>query len=115
MEEQSAPRRGRPRKVVAVPNAVDEGADAHIQHDGNREAGGTRTESQADPGRAGKGLPWVDFVAKIAEIHRTKGRSYMAKAFHPAPEADNLGDNIVTPIEVGEAGFIRPHGEIIKF
>ena len=39
----------------------------------------------------------------------------MAKAFHPAPEAQTLGDNIVTPIEFGEAGFIRPHGEIIKF
>ena len=39
----------------------------------------------------------------------------MVKAFHPVPEAQTLGDNIVTPIEVGEAGFIRPHGEIIKF
>lgn len=58
---------------------------------------------------------WSDFVERIDAIHASTGRGYMVKAFHPNPEAMSIGDDVVTPIEVGPAGYLRPHGERVTF
>ena len=60
-------------------------------------------------------MDWLTFVARITDLHSRTGRGYMVKAFHPNPEAMSIGDDVVTPVEVGPAGYLRQHGEIVTF
>lgn len=60
-------------------------------------------------------MAWLSFVERIEAIKATRGRGFMAKVFYPHPEAQTIGDDVVTPVEVGPAGYLKPHGEIVKF
>ena len=82
MGEVTGTRRGRPRKVVDVPNAVEEGADAVGSNDEGRADSGARLEPQPQPAPTREG--WLGFVDRVKEKAANSGRSFNAVS-HPAP------------------------------
>jgi len=94
MEEVTRKGRGRPRKNLAVPNAVAEGEDASAIHDGN----GTTRGVGAEPSSNGSGTAqsWLDFSHRITAL--TNENIGVRVAFHPDPLHDLIQGNWNVPV-----------------
>ena len=90
MEELSGKRRGRPRKVVDLPNAVEEGADASDNNNGDGQVSEVGDSAPAVDVRQGE--EWDSFVAGIAAETYRPG-STIRVAYHPNPQADVIQGN----------------------
>lgn len=90
MEELSGKRRGRPRKVVDLPNAIEEGADASDNNNGNGQVSEVGDSAPAVDVR--QSTDWDSFVAGvIAETYRPG--STIRVAFHPEPKEEIIQGN----------------------
>ncbi len=82
MENIATKGRGRPRKVVPVPNAVGEGEESSSLNAGEWEVSGIGTDSPTNDVRPGEG--WDSFVDRVKELHRTTGWQ-VRQVWHPKP------------------------------
>ena len=71
MEAITSKRPGRPRKVLDVPHAIAEGADASSLDTGDWKVSGTGATAQANPVRQGEG--WDSFVGRVIALHERTG------------------------------------------
>lgn len=90
MDELTSKRRGRPRKPVDVPNAIEEGADALNNDSGNGEVGAVGDSAPAVNVRQSE--DWDTFVAGIAAETYRPG-STIRVAYHPNPQAEVIQGN----------------------
>ena len=90
MEEQPSKRRGRPRKSLDVPNAVEEGADASNDNNGNGQVSPVGDSAPAIDVRQGE--EWDSFVAGIAAETYRPGATIRV-AYHPNPQAEIIQGN----------------------
>lgn len=113
MDEFTGKRRGRPRKVLDIPNAAAEGENAPCFDTGNGQAGEAGPTARAEPEGQGKGIGWLELVelvkAKTSHEHR------IACVIHPEAvglvETAHLG-SIRT--RCGEPGYQLNTGELIN-
>lgn len=98
MDEQPGKRRGRARKVVAVPDVAAEGESQSAIDAGDGQASATGVAAQAES--AGQS-PWLAFVGRVTEAASKRGRGF-AVVFHPNPEASVIDAEWPIRVEVGE-------------
>lgn len=112
MESNTSPRRGRPRKVVDVPNIAQEGADATANHPGDGQAGATGLATPAvDPGQ-GTGLD--GFVTRLLAAHVRSGFA-IRSAYHPASDGRiAFHENGSIPVFVGDEAAFDGNGKLIE-
>lgn len=80
MEEQPSKRRGRPRKVMDVPEPIEEGEDASAIDAGIGETRTDRIEPSPDDVRQGES--WLQFLDRVNACKNKKLRH----VFHPNPQ-----------------------------
>ena len=119
MEDITRKGRGRPRKAVAVPDAVAEGADASSLDTGDGQAGRVQPEARANDGRedqSGDSMLFIsseqlcDFVLSANSWNRR-----IIAVFHPEPHTDVFHTDKFggIRIEKGEPGYQLQTGEIV--
>ena len=86
MDEQPSKRRGRPRKAMDIPNAVEEGADASSDDIGNGETGGNRPEVETVSMGQSQGMDFLNFAKLIASQQTL--HNGIRTAYHPSPESE---------------------------
>lgn len=119
MENITSTRRGRPRKAVAVPNAVAEGQDASSLDPGNGEASGVQPEARAIDGGQDKG--WASKFPVNSEqlcefvLAANSWERRIVTVFHPEPHTDVFHTDKFGGIRVekGEPGYQLQNGELI--
>jgi hypothetical protein len=84
METVTGKRLGRPRKMLAVPNAIAEGENTSAINDGNGQAGRVGATPQAGAIRQGAG--WDGFVDGVKALHALTGYK-LRNVYHPKPGA----------------------------
>ena len=110
MEEQSRPRRGRPRKVVDVPATAEQAESQPNQHDGNGEAGAVGNGAQV---RVAPPDDWSVYASRV--IARQMSVGDVRTIWHPVPPTDILltdNGNIrvlmgVQKAQLADASFIE--------
>ena len=109
MDEQPRKRLGRPRKVVDIPNAVEEGADASNNDIGNGQVSPVGDSAPANPVRQGEG--WSGFVAGVMACKHPGLRN----VYHPNPETEIIiRDNGNLNVFVGDIKGQLNTGEFIE-
>lgn len=109
MEELTSKRRGRPRKAVDVPDAIEEGADASSLDSGDGKAGAVGTATPAVD--KGQGESWLGFVNRVNACTHAGLRH----VYHPAPESELiLRDNGNLNVFVGDIKGQLNTGDFIE-
>lgn len=112
MEAIPRKRPGRPRKVLAVPNAVEEGADALDNNAGDGQVGGVGVAAQAIPVRPAQG--WSDFVGRVIDLHNSTQWA-VRHVYHPCPEQGIIPhDNGSIVVSRGEIKAILKDGKTVE-
>lgn len=81
MDELPSPRRGRPRKALAVPNAAEEGESPSHNDDGDGQAGADRLAAQTDV--VGHSESWPEFYERVRHLAHAEPR--LRNVWHPTP------------------------------
>ena len=112
MEINTSPRRGRPRKTVDVPNAIEEGADATGDNAGNGQAGSVGIEPS--PVSNGQTEGFSGFLARVLAAHEASG--YLIRtAYHPdADEEIIIHGNGSIPVFKGPEGAFDGNGNAVE-
>lgn len=97
MEEQPSKRRGRPRKVVDVPDDGAEVQGAANADAGDGQAGEVGASAQADDGRARE---WLAFKSRVIEAMGKRGRGF-TEVTHPAPEEVEIVGEWAVKVSIG--------------
>lgn len=108
MDEQPRKRPGRPRKVLAVPNAVAEGEDGASIDNGDGETRRTGADAPEDDGGS---CPWDVFVGRVQGLTYTRGCG-ICIAYHPAPKSDTIAGNWTVLVRHGMLGWSDSHGTV---
>lgn len=109
MEEQPSKRRGRPRKSLDLPNAIEEGADASSIDSGDGEAGAVGATAPANT--AGQGEGWLGFVDRV----KACTHDGLRHVYHPNPESELiLRDNGNLNVFTGDIKGQLNTGEFIE-
>lgn len=112
METVTGKRLGRPRKMLAVPNAIAEGESTSAIDNGNGQAGGVGTAPQAGPIRQSAG--WDGFVDGVKALHALTGYK-LRNVYHPAPEASVIAhENGSINVFVGDVRGTLSDGSTVE-
>lgn len=112
MDEQPSKRRGRPRKTVDIPDAVEEGEDATNVNTGDGQIGETGTPARTEPEGSRKAIGWLELVELVKD--KTRHDYRISCVIHPDANGlvntEHMG-SIRTLI--GEPGYQLDTGEIV--
>ena len=86
MEELPSKRRGRPRKNLDLPPAIEEGSDASSLNDGNGPTGGVGIEIQAVSVGQSKDVDFLTFSVLLQQKQTLQNGIRIA--YHPKPESE---------------------------